>query len=391
MVNPAVPEVIESVIVRLLEKDPDRRYSSADDALAALPDASEIEKLLAEEVKRRTSDRLSRTLLERIVRSSTTHRKLSPGEVDTEDALISVTPDGEPEPLSQDLLVYAALEDTIEAVEAERRQMARRLQETVIDQLNLLLSQSNAYLQTVNNPAANMAISVLMTLTRQVLQQARDLESHLHPTVLESLGLEPALETLANQEMRARGLHIVLSLQRMRERLPPQLELTLFRTAQDAIDRAVRQAQCSHIAIRLYRRENDIFFSVDDNGLPPSGEILRHTRQRVEGLGGAVDFQRSQYGGLALTVQFAMESPADLTERELEVIRLVAEGLSNKEIGALLYISPRTVKFHLDNIYSKLGVNTRTEAAIFALRRGWVRQRPDPMDRSEPPKGSFMS
>jgi DNA-binding NarL/FixJ family response regulator len=57
----------------------------------------------------------------------------------------------------------------------------------------------------------------------------------------------------------------------------------------------------------------------------------------------------------------------------MEVIQLLTEGLSNKELAQALFISPRTVNFHLDNIYSKLGVSSRTEAAIYALRQGWVR------------------
>jgi DNA-binding NarL/FixJ family response regulator len=57
------------------------------------------------------------------------------------------------------------------------------------------------------------------------------------------------------------------------------------------------------------------------------------------------------------------------------VIRLVAEGLSNKEIGELLSISPRTVNFHLDNLFAKLGVRSRTEAAILALRQGWIERK----------------
>jgi DNA-binding NarL/FixJ family response regulator len=61
-----------------------------------------------------------------------------------------------------------------------------------------------------------------------------------------------------------------------------------------------------------------------------------------------------------------------LTERELDVLRLAARGLGNKQIGAALAISDRTVQGHLANIYGKLHVSTRTEAVIVALRAKWI-------------------
>jgi NarL family two-component system response regulator LiaR len=68
----------------------------------------------------------------------------------------------------------------------------------------------------------------------------------------------------------------------------------------------------------------------------------------------------------------APESPEKLTERETDVLRLLALGKANKEIAAELYIGETTVKTHVSNILMKLGVQSRTQAAIFAVRMGLV-------------------
>lgn len=67
------------------------------------------------------------------------------------------------------------------------------------------------------------------------------------------------------------------------------------------------------------------------------------------------------------------EAPADpLTPREIEVLRLLAEGSSNKTIAWKLDISEHTVKFHVNSILSKMGAASRTEAVMLGLRRGWI-------------------
>lgn len=68
----------------------------------------------------------------------------------------------------------------------------------------------------------------------------------------------------------------------------------------------------------------------------------------------------------------APDSPEKLTERETEVLRLLAQGLSNKEIAAALTIGEKTVKTHVSNILAKLGVVSRTQAALYAARIGLV-------------------
>ncbi len=68
----------------------------------------------------------------------------------------------------------------------------------------------------------------------------------------------------------------------------------------------------------------------------------------------------------------AKESP--LTDRELQVLRLLGEGKSNKETASILHISDQTVKNHISHIFSKLGVNDRTSAVIMAINQGWIRK-----------------
>jgi two-component system, NarL family, response regulator LiaR len=72
----------------------------------------------------------------------------------------------------------------------------------------------------------------------------------------------------------------------------------------------------------------------------------------------------------------APESPVDLTERETEVLRLLAQGQSNKQIAHSLHISEKTVKTHVSNILSKLGVQSRTQATLYAIRIGLVSASP---------------
>jgi two-component system, NarL family, response regulator LiaR len=69
----------------------------------------------------------------------------------------------------------------------------------------------------------------------------------------------------------------------------------------------------------------------------------------------------------------APRSADHITSREIDIIKLAAKGMSNKNIAAELHLSNRTVEGHLRTIFNKLGVGSRTEAVLFGLKKGWFK------------------
>jgi DNA-binding NarL/FixJ family response regulator len=129
--------------------------------------------------------------------------------------------------------------------------------------------------------------------------------------------------------------------------------------------------------VRLKRRQEAAEFEITNNASTVlDARLLASSREWLEQLGCT---WQAEADTNHISIHLGRTKPIDLTPRELDVIRLVAEGLSNKEIGQQLAISPRTVNFHLDNLFAKLGVRSRTEAAILALRQGWIERKPRPV------------
>ena len=62
--------------------------------------------------------------------------------------------------------------------------------------------------------------------------------------------------------------------------------------------------------------------------------------------------------------------PNDLTEREVDVLRLLARGMTNRQIAETLVVSPRTVQHHVSHVFDKIGRRTRAGAAVFAMEHG---------------------
>ena len=265
--------------------------------------------------------------------------------------------------------------DIAARIEADRRHLAEEIQESIIEPLNMLLAQANTFEQTLpGQPAVRMAISVLSSLARQVVQRAYDLESNLRPAVLETLGLRPALEVLSNQYERAYNLRLVYQIAPLPHQLSSELELELFRIIQDVME-ALRNQRISQVSLDLKETDGFIWLGIF---FPISAFVtdqhLRTICQRAELLGGNIGSGMVQ-GQSSLTIHIPIFNQPNFTKQELVILEALTHGLSNKQIAVQLSISPRTVNYHLDHIFSKLGVRTRTEAAAIALRQDLVQKK----------------
>src|SRR5271170_6205947 len=139
-----------------------------------------------------------------------------------------------------------------------------------------------------------------------------------------------------------------------------------------AIDEIRQEDESAQIVIlTTYDSDNDICRAIKAGA---KGYLLKDARREE-----LLDCIRKVNHGETCVPQALVQKLVDginsqpLTDRESEVLQLLADGKSNKEIGAKLYISEFTVKGHLRNIFSKLKVLSRTEAITAATRRGLVR------------------
>lgn len=215
-----------------------------------------------------------------------------------------------------------------------------------------------------------------------------------HPIVREGLRAvletQPDFEVIAEATSGDEALRLTLSLQ------PDILLLDLEMPIMDGVEtiRRLRQQQPAARIIVFTAFDNDerIIHAVQAgaNGYllkgSPRGEIFQAIRITMEGgslLQPVVASKLLRHVGHQANPKPLGTSPSQvnnlymppyetLTERELEVLNLLAQGMPNKEIAAQLIISERTAKFHVSSIMGKLGATNRTEAVSLAAQKGLI-------------------
>lgn len=168
----------------------------------------------------------------------------------------------------QEALTRQLLRRVLTAQEEERARLARELHDEAGQILTAVQLSLDRLAKTMGEagPWAQEQLQRTRDLVAQAMEDLRRVIGALRPGVLDQLGLIPALRGVAEALLRPQGILLTLETEGITERLPGEVELILFRIAQEAMHNVARHSQATHVWIRLARGEGDLIMEVRDNG-----------------------------------------------------------------------------------------------------------------------------
>ena len=216
------------------------------------------------------------------------------------------------------LQLRALSERAINAQEEERKRIARQLHDETTQSLSTLIINLERLESAVAAGTSNGNLQGRLAAARQLatrsVEDLRKVIYDLRPTMLDDLGLVPAIRWYARSNLEEIGVQVMLDAPDEAMRLPSQLETTLFRIAQEAINNIVHHAEAKSVAISLRRDDGSICLGIDDDGrgfdvAKITGQALRLRRmgllgiqERAELVGGEVTLDSVPGRGTRLRV-----------------------------------------------------------------------------------------
>lgn len=204
----------------------------------------------------------------------------------------------------------------LRAMEEERKRIARELHDETSQSLTSILVNLEVVEHMLPDQASEVAHRVHLTkeITQRTLDETRRLMYDLRPSVLDDLGLVPALRWFISQRVQPAGLQVEFEASGLTNRLPEDLETALFRIMQEAITNAVKHAKAKRLIVSLVRDSGRIIGRVQDDGIGihPVTAVSKNDRDRGLGLfgmqeraslvGGSVQIHSGPGKGTTVTV-----------------------------------------------------------------------------------------
>jgi NarL family two-component system response regulator LiaR len=194
-------------------------------------------------------------------------------------------------------------------------------------------------------------------------------------------GLEALLETQADMVVVGTAVDGVEAVQQVDQLQPDVILLDIQMPRKNGVE-AIGEIKAAHPDARIlvltsFSDDDTVFAAIKAGAM---GYLLKDSspQELMQAIRNVYDGRSSLHPDIALKVIQELNRPPaylplteePLTEREVEVLKLVARGMTNQEIADLLVVSERTVRTHISNILGKLHLANRTQAALYALRQG---------------------
>jgi signal transduction histidine kinase len=213
----------------------------------------------------------------------------------------------------------ALLEKTISAQEDERKRIARELHDQTSQDLAALMLNLDAFALGLHakGPGTEQHLLTAKTMVNTILTNIHHLINDLRPSLLDDLGLASAILWYGEQRLKSIGIAFEFQCNRTEARLPPPVEIALFRIAQEALTNIVRHANATRVKVTLDLEEHTVSMVIEDNGvgfqittvmseqLDGRGLGLRGMQERVTTLGGEMDIQSTPGQGTIIKAKVA--------------------------------------------------------------------------------------
>ncbi len=176
----------------------------------------------------------------------------------------------------------------LQAQEEERARIARELHDEAAQWLTSLLIRQRLLLRSLP-PEMRPEVEELQRMTAAALEHLRRIAMELRPAILDDLGLVEALRWQAEEFQKQTGVLITLRVQGRIERLPRQVELVLYRVAQEALTNIARHARATRVEVTLNCATEQLELFIADDGVGFDPEAVRRSRARSLGLMGMAE------------------------------------------------------------------------------------------------------
>lgn len=203
-----------------------------------------------------------------------------------------------------------SLRRVVAGQEVERRRLARELHDETGQALTSILLGLRAVDEADKKEGVTNAVADLRELVVGTLQDVRRLAVQLRPKALDDFGLVPALERLVQTFSESSGISVELEAQLGHERVPTEVETTVYRIVQEALTNVVKHAEATKVSILLVRSESSVTAVIEDNGRgfdPAVGKLdslgLEGMRERVELHEGRLTIESSHGSGTTLRIE----------------------------------------------------------------------------------------